>query len=113
MTDRDLLEVLLQKITAIEEDVKAVKTGNEQIGKRLDSLEGRFDTLEGRFDSLEEKFDSLERKVNVIQEQTATLTEFQTEVNKKLDSIMENNLSITQVLGEHEIAIRTIRRRIV
>jgi len=35
----------------------------EEIGPRLDSLEGRFDSLEGRFDFLEGRFDSLEKRV--------------------------------------------------
>lgn len=49
--------------------------------------------------------------MDAIFDQTTSLTEFRTEVNIKLDNLIEDNKSIHEMLGEHEIAIRTLRRR--
>lgn len=62
---------------------------------------------------LKEGQNRIEKKLDAVYDQTAILTEFRTEANMKLDSIIEDNKSIHEVLGEHEIAIRTIKRKIV
>ena len=61
--------------------------------------------------SLEEGQNRIEKKLDAVYDQTAFLTEFRTEANAKLDNIIEDNKSIHEMLGEHEVSIRTLRRR--
>lgn len=95
--------------------------------QRFDKMDERFDKMEVRFDQLEQevrdlrskvtaldaKVTELDAKLQIVYEQTCELTEFHTQVNKKLDKIMQDQLSIFEVLGTHEIEIRTLRRRAI
>lgn len=58
-----------------------------------------------------EKLGRIETEIAGIKNHTANLMKFRTEVNAKLDSMMEDNKSIHELLGEHEVSIRTLRRR--
>ncbi|MCQ1528821.1 hypothetical protein [Lutispora saccharofermentans] len=72
-----------------------------------------------------EKLNKIDKEVNGIKNHTASLMEFRTEVNaqletinkrldttnEKIDTIIEDNKSIHGLLGEHEVAIRTLRRK--
>ena len=60
---------------------------------------------------LEEGQSRMEKKLDAVFEQTAWLTEFRTEANMKLDNLIEDNKSIHEILGEHEVSIRTLRRK--
>jgi archaellum component FlaC len=71
----------------------------------------RFDLVDLRLGKVEQRLDKLDRKMDNVYEQTANLLEFRTEVIEKLDSISSDQRSIMGVLGEHEIAIRTLQRR--
>ena len=71
-----------------------------------------------KLSNMDAKMSSLEKKLDAVNEQTANLLEFKIEVkenlkdlNAKLDTLIEDNKSIYGMLGEHEIAIRTLRRR--
>lgn len=111
----------------------------DNLENRFDKLEGRFDNLENRFDKLEDKsnrlenrFDKLEVEIDIIkiqqQENTQILRalEHKAEVHKAemdnlhhqlakiegtVNEIKENKASINELLGEHDIAIKTLKRR--
>ncbi|MEW6624018.1 MAG: hypothetical protein AB1420_12965 [Bacillota bacterium] len=118
MTNEEFQKIVLKKLTNLEEK----QTGLEE---KFSNLEEKFSNLEEKFSNLEEKFSNLEKrqqnleegqkifakKLDLVYEQTGFLTEFRTETNRKLDSIIEDNKSIYEILGEHEVAIRTLRRR--
>ncbi len=53
------------------------------------------------------------KELEVITEQTADLTEFREETNAKLDTIIEENEILKELIGKHEVDIRRIQRRIV
>jgi chromosome segregation ATPase len=53
----------------------------------------------------------IDKKLDDVYEQTAGLMEFRSEVTNRLDSISRDQKSIMGVLGEHEIAIRSLQRR--
>ena len=107
------------------------KDFKNQVNSRFDNLEGRFDNLEGRFDNLEGRFDNLEGRFDNLEgkvdENTQILRalEHKAEVHKaELDNIhhqlariqgdvneiKENHNSIYEMLGEHDVAIRNLRR---
>lgn len=64
-----------------------------------------------RLTRLEEGQKEIEKKVGSINDKTADLTEFQTDVTAKLDYLIENSKSTNEILGEHEISIRSLRRK--
>ncbi len=64
-----------------------------------------------KLSGIETDVKEIKNQLNAVYEQTANLTEFRTESNSKLDALIENNKSIHEILGEHEISIRTLRRK--
>jgi chromosome segregation ATPase len=109
----EILQILKEmqgSINHIGAKVDSLESRFDSLENRFDSLETRFDSLESRFDSLESRFDSLESKVDflevnqresskdvkeikskveIIYDQTASLTEFKTEVNAKLNKLID------------------------
>lgn len=85
---------------------------NEEFQKlvieKLNSMDTKISSLEN---SMDEKIVPVGTKLDAVYEQTAGLTEFRTEVNAKLDFLIEDNKSIHELLGEHEVSIRTLRRK--
>ena len=102
------------------EELRSLKEGQRKFEARLDKFEEnliKFDERQERFDERQERFDErqerFEKKLDAVIEQTAQLVEFRTEVNIKLDNIIEDNKSIHEMLGEHEVSIRTLKRKVV
>lgn len=63
--------------------------------------------------SLKEGQREIKKELEDITEQTADLTEFREETNAKLDTIIEENEILKELIGKHEVDIRRIQRRIV
>jgi len=97
LTNEEFQVLVLEELKGIKSDTSDLKAGQ----KRLEERQG----------VLEEGQKRLENKLDAVYEQTAILTEFRAEANMKLDSIIEDNKSIHEMLGEHEISIRTLRRK--
>ncbi len=97
MTNEEFQILVLQELKGIKSDIGDLKTGQKR--------------LEDRQSVLEEGQKRIENKLDAVYDQTAILTEFRTEANMKLDSLIEDNKSIHEMLGEHEISIRTLRRK--
>lgn len=91
------IKELQSDVSGMKSDIKGLQT--DVSGLKSDVMELRTDVKE------------LKEKVNAIYDQTAVLTEFRTETNLKLDNIIEDNKSIHEILGEHEVAIRTLQRK--
>ncbi|MCQ1529260.1 hypothetical protein [Lutispora saccharofermentans] len=83
MTNEEFQKFVVEKLGKIESEVKDIKT----------------------------EVADLKKEVAGIKNHTASLIGFRTEVNAKLDDMIEGNKSIYQLLGEHEISIRTLMRR--
>lgn len=118
MSNEEFQRVVLEELRGIKSDINGLKEGQKSLEegqKRLEAgqgkLEVRMEKLEARMENLEERQGKFERKLNAVYEQTAQLIEFRSEVNSKLDNIIEDNKSIHEILGEHEVSIRTLRRK--
>jgi chromosome segregation ATPase len=105
------LDKVDQRLDSVEQRLGSVEHRLDSVEHRLDSVEHRLGSVEHRLDSVEENIIGMNRRLDIITEQTAGLLEFRTEVNQKLDQISNDQKSIMQVLGEHEVAIRTLQRR--
>ena len=100
-----------KKVDAVEKKVDATEKKVDATEKKVDATEKKVGTIENKIDVVEKKVDTVVKKLDAVCEQTANLMEFRTEVNAKLDIIVEDNKSIHELLGEHEVSIRTLRRK--
>ncbi len=121
MTNEEFQRLILEKLN-----------GLDKIDSRLDRVENRLDKIESEVSGVKSEVSgvksevsdvksevsgvksevsSVKSEVSIIKNQTAILTEFRTETNTKLNAIIEDNKSIHELLGEHEVSIRTLRRK--
>lgn len=105
LEEKELLKLILEKTVATEKNVK-------ELAARLGGLEKRFDGLEGRIDGLEKRFQRLENDVNKLKEEQGMIKQAVMETNKNVKQLMEDQKSTYEILSEHDVAIRAIRRRI-
>ncbi|AST95095.1 Putative archaeal flagellar protein C [Niallia circulans] len=105
LEEKELLKLILEKTVATEKNVKELTT-------RLGGLEKRFDGLEGRIDGLEKRFQRVENDVNKLKEEQGMIKQAVMETNKNVKQLMEDQKSTYEILSEHDVAIRAIRRRI-
>ncbi len=101
----------------MQDEIGGVQMTNEEFQKivleELRSLkEGQRNLEEGQR-NLEEGQREIKKELEAITEQTADLTEFREEINAKLDTVIEENEILKELIGKHEVDIRRIQRRIV
>ncbi len=102
---------LKDDVGVLKNDVAGLKDGQKALEKRQEAFEKRQEALESRQGSFEEGQRRIEKKLDAVYDQVADLTEFKIEITQKIDSLIEDNRSIHEILGEHEISIRTLRRK--
>lgn len=126
LEEKELLKLILEKTVATEKNVKELTEELISVKNRLGGLEKRFDGLETRFDGLEERFDGLEERFNGLEtrfqrvendvkkmkEEQSMIKQAVMETNKNVKQLMEDQKSTYEILSEHDVAIRAIRRRI-
>ena len=113
MTTEEFQELVLQKFENLETSVKGLEISVKGLETSSKNLEISVKDLELGQKKLEDGQREIRKDIKSIVEQTADLTEFREEVKDKLDTLIQENLSIHGILGEHEVAIRTIRRRVI
>ncbi|MHB1652173.1 MAG: hypothetical protein ACYCVD_06800 [Desulfitobacteriaceae bacterium] len=100
------MQEILQRLTAMGEDIRDIKADVRDI--KADVAE-----LKTRVGNLEVSVEQIKTRQEFIFEQTAGLMEFRTETKTILKDIQNSQISISEILGEHEINIRGLRRRLV
>ena len=94
----------------MKDEIGDVPMTNEEFQKIV--LEELRSLKEGQR-NLEEGQREIKKELKAITEQIADLTEFGEETNAKLDTIIEENEILKELIGKHEVDIRRIQRRIV
>ena len=95
------------------EELKELKNGQQRLEDRQGKLEAGQQRLEGRQEKLEASQKEIVRSIGAATEKTTDFDDFKEETNKKIDRLIADNRSICEILGEHEVTIRTMRRQIV
>ena len=104
MKNEEFQSLVLSELRELKADVSGLKGGQNSLKEGQNSLRAEVNSLkEGQI--------RIEKKLDAVYNQTADLTEFRTEVNMKLNSLLEDNKSFHEIVGEHEVSIRTLRRR--
>ena len=117
INDREILELLLHKVTNIETDVAVIKTDivtlKEDVATIQEDLivmKADVSTLQSDVTEIKSDYKNLTQKVNTILEQTAGLTELQEVTTNRLNQLEEEQISIKEIIGEQAVSIRTIKR---
>lgn len=95
-TDRDILEQILQNIKSVDSKVDSLKN-------RLDSLEKKVDTLQENYDKLSEHIEK------VTDHNIAILAENQLELNRKLNTLLEQSDSLSFSMYRTHVTVLTHR----
>lgn len=111
MTDRDLLELLVQKVTGLDKKLTEHDYRFTGIEKTLTEYNNRFSGIETEIKDIKTTLTRIETRQNAIFEQTAGLSEFRTEMLSSVKEIHDNQKSLSEIIGEHEMHIRSLRRR--
>ena len=99
MTNEEFQKIVLEELKSLKEGQKNLEEGQKSLGKGQRNLE------EGQRE--------IKKELKAITAQTADLTEFREEINAKLDTIIEENEILKELIGKHEVDIRRLQRRIV
>ncbi len=92
MTNEEFQKIVLEELKSLKEGQKNLEEGQR---------------------NLEEGQREIKKELKAITAQTADLTEFREEINAKLDTIIEENEILKELIGKHEVDIRRLQRRIV
>ena len=92
MSNEEFQKIVLEELKNLREGQRQLEIGQRQ---------------------LEIGQEEIKKDLKAVIEQTVDLTEFRQEANEKLDQLLEENRTIHGILGEHEVSIRTMRRRII
>ncbi|BCS80199.1 nucleopolyhedrovirus P10 family protein [Anaerocellum diazotrophicum] len=87
MSDREILELILEKVTVLDQKVDRLEKRLESLEKRVESLERRVESLERRVESLEKRMDALEARVERLELQVAE----NTQILKALEHLAQVN----------------------
>jgi len=104
---------IFQNIKTLNNKMDSLEVGQKELFQSMNKLELKVNDLELGQEDIKATVNRIETRQGVIFEQTAGLTEFRTEVVTALKEIREHQRSVNEVLGEHEVQIRTIRRHSV
>lgn len=115
---KDEIVIIKEQITEIKEEQKLMKQEIEEIKDeqrkmKQEIMEIKVEQKQMKQDIIEikEEQKQIKKKIDIVFDQNADFLEFRTDVLNKLDEINENQKSIFEILGEHEVAIRNLRRR--
>ena len=90
-----------------------LEVGQQNLEKGQYNLEMGQQNLEKRQKNLEVGQKEIRKDLKAVIEQTADLTEFKEEVNKKLDTLSEENKALKEIVGRHEVDIRRLKSKII
>lgn len=97
MTNEKFQKIVLEKLSGLKKDIGELRGLKEEvIGLKEEIVE------------LKEKTDKIDKKINAINKHTAWLTEFREEADKNIIKSQEDNRRLKEIVGRHEIEIRSL-----
>ena len=110
LNNEEFQKLMLEKISSISDEMsiikgemKTLREGQTSIQNKLEGVENRLGNVEGRLENVENRLEDMEVK-NANRH---------LEIESKLETLMEDNKSVREILGGHEVDIRTLRRKFV
>ena len=96
MTNENIQEIVLSELRALKDGMSKVAERQTSFEKKLDVVYDQTVRLSKYNTVINSKLNSINTKVDNI--------------NAKVDNLAEDFKSIHEILGEHEVSIRTLRR---
>ena len=106
-----VMEQILTRLTSMDENIGLLKNDVATLKSDVATLKNDVATLKSDVAIIKTDIHRLEGRMDAVYEQTAELLEFKTEMTEKVDTIINDNKSLQEIIGEHEIAIRSLRRK--
>ncbi|MBP3916027.1 hypothetical protein [Clostridium sp.] len=88
-SNKEILAAIKMLSDKMDNTFKVINDKLDKFEDKLDMFEDKLDMFEDRLDRFEDRLDTLEKKVDSIQEEVADTKEWRTELNSKLDSLLE------------------------
>jgi len=108
---QDIKEIKID-VAELKTDVVGLKTDVAGLKTDVAGLKADVAGLKTRIENLETSVEQIKTRQEVIIEQTAGLLEFRTETKVMLEALQEDQLSIKHILGEHEVDLQGLRRKL-
>lgn len=108
MTDKQKLDLILDKVVSLDEKVDSLDKKVDSLGKKVDSLDKKVDSLDKKVDSLDKKVDSLDKKVDSLDKKVDSLDK---EVKTLKADMKDVKMEITGIhlTLENEIRVNIVR----
>lgn len=107
MSDREILELILEKVTTIDQKVDRLEERVENLEKKVESLERRVENLERRVESLEKRVESLEKRMDRLEARVEKL-ELQVAENTQILKALEHLAQVNK--AEHDNFVHQLAR---
>ena len=106
-----MMEQLFNRLTSIDQNIGTLKDDVSLLKSDVSSLKSDVSILKSDVAIMKTDIIRINSRLDAVYEQTAELLEFKFEATEKLDHIIADNISLQGVIGEHEIALHSLRRR--
>ncbi|HOL17272.1 MAG TPA: hypothetical protein PLY40_03175 [Bacillota bacterium] len=107
-----ILEQIFSKLNSMDEKIGSLTSDVSTLKSDVSTLKSDVSTLKSDVSTLKSDMQKFARKLDAVFEQTGLLTEFKTEVIERLNKIASDNLSLQHIIGEHDVAIRSMQRSV-
>lgn len=91
-----------------EEFQKAVLGKFDVFEDKFEKIEAKLERFEAKLERIGANLERIEAKIDDVEVKNANR---HLEIESKLNVVIEDNKSIHEILGEHEVSIRTLRRK--
>lgn len=94
MTDNEILNLILDKVTNLESDMKTVNNKLENVDgrlcnveNRLENVDGRLCSVENRLENMDSRLDRMDNELDSLTSQVSALRSGQVELQKELQEV--------------------------
>ena len=108
MTDRELLELLVKEVSSVKEDVSGLKEDISSVKQDVSELKEEQKEMNSDIKDLKTTTEAIKNRIEDLDSRNANT---HVEIKAKLNKLIEDNKSTYEVLGGHEVAIRSLQRR--
>ncbi|ADQ05603.1 hypothetical protein Calow_2093 [Caldicellulosiruptor owensensis OL] len=98
MSDREILELILEKVTVLDQKVDRLEKRVESLEKKVESLEKRVENLEKKVEALERRVESLERRVESLERRVESLEKRMDALEARVERLELQVAENTQIL---------------
>lgn len=98
MSDREILEIILQKVETVDNKLDKLEKRLDNVEKRLDNVEKRLDSVEKRLDNVEKRLDILEKRIDSLEQRVEKLEQKVDQLEQRVEKLEIQVAENTQIL---------------